>query len=251
MRGASRVFRASKHAALIFGHPRHSRTLSSSMHVLAASENVDPAGTMAVEPPAKQARVAPPPPAAAPESFRVQRISDKASLPKRGSAKAAGYDISRWAGRRRGRLCGGGPIWAPALEFKRRAARAAAADAGRPTHARTRTRHALQRAAPCLQQDCSQHAGAGTFPSRPAPRRRRPAGRRPQRPSPAMTSPPLTPPVPRTPSSPRAARPASPPASASPSPRAPTAASRRGRASPPRASSTRGRAWWTRTTAGS
>ncbi|GBF88225.1 dUTP pyrophosphatase [Raphidocelis subcapitata] len=65
------------------------------MQVLAAhSENVDPSSTAAMEPPAKQARVAPPQPAAAEESFRVQRISDKASLPTRGSAKAAGYDIS-------------------------------------------------------------------------------------------------------------------------------------------------------------
>ena len=69
------------------------------MQVLAAqSENVAP-GCSAMEPPAKQARLAP----EAAESFRVQRISDKASLPKRGSAKAAGYDISRYA-----RECGSG-----------------------------------------------------------------------------------------------------------------------------------------------
>ncbi|KAI8467058.1 MAG: dUTPase-like protein [Monoraphidium minutum] len=44
-----------------------------------------------MEPPAKQARIAP---GAAAESFRVQRMSDKATLPKRGSAQAAGYDIA-------------------------------------------------------------------------------------------------------------------------------------------------------------
>lgn len=60
-----------------------------SMQVLASGlENVAPsAGSM--EPPAKQARLH------ATESFRVQRIREDATLPKRGSSKAAGYDISR------------------------------------------------------------------------------------------------------------------------------------------------------------
>jgi dUTPase len=69
-------------------------------HVLAASsaENVAPstgaaAGSKgaAMEPPTKQARLT--------ESFRVQRMHERATLPKRGSAKAAGYDIARCGGR--------------------------------------------------------------------------------------------------------------------------------------------------------
>lgn len=57
------------------------------------AQNVGPtAGSM--EPPTKQAKIDAA--NAAPEpSLLVQRISDKASLPKRGSAKAAGYDIAR------------------------------------------------------------------------------------------------------------------------------------------------------------
>jgi dUTPase len=58
--------------------------------LMALPENVAPSCSDA-EPPTKQPRLAP----ETPESFRVQRISSNATLPTRGSAKAAGYDISR------------------------------------------------------------------------------------------------------------------------------------------------------------
>ncbi len=98
------LFRASSLNKLICSRPlQHTQQPllhTSSMQALADhSENVAPptstsGAAAAMEPPTKQARISP---AAAPvdESFRVQRMSDKASLPKRGSAKAAGYDISR------------------------------------------------------------------------------------------------------------------------------------------------------------
>ncbi|KIY93499.1 dUTP pyrophosphatase [Monoraphidium neglectum] len=56
---------------------------------MALPENVAPSCSDA-EPPTKQPRLAP----ETPESFSVQRISSNATLPTRGSAKAAGYDIS-------------------------------------------------------------------------------------------------------------------------------------------------------------
>lgn len=68
----------------------------SAMQVLGASNSEN----VAMEPPAKQARVAP----SDPEVFRVQRISAAATLPVRGSTKAAGYDIARCA-----RGCGSVP----------------------------------------------------------------------------------------------------------------------------------------------
>lgn len=65
---------------------------SRKMNVLEASnaQNVGPTPGSSMEPPAKQAKLD-----AAEPALLVQRISDKASLPKRGSAKAAGYDIAR------------------------------------------------------------------------------------------------------------------------------------------------------------
>jgi hypothetical protein len=75
------------------------------MQVLNATENLAPSST-AAEPPAKQARLVTAAAAAAAgdaamaaaeeETFRVQRISERAVLPARGSAKAAGYDIARY-----------------------------------------------------------------------------------------------------------------------------------------------------------
>ena len=65
------------------------------MQVLAAhSENMaPPTSTSGMEPPTKQQRISIP----VDESFRVQRISEQATVPKRGSAKAAGYDLARCA----------------------------------------------------------------------------------------------------------------------------------------------------------
>jgi hypothetical protein len=71
----------------------------------ARSENVAPGSSGMSEPPAKQPRLAP---EAAEPAFRVQRVSDKATLPKRGSAKAAGYDLARCGG---GGSAGGRAIW--------------------------------------------------------------------------------------------------------------------------------------------
>lgn len=79
---------------LPFSHRLLPRTLST---IAMAAPNGAAATDAVHEPPQKISKIAP--------LLKVKKLSDKAVLPSRGSALAAGYDLSRYALRRRPPVC--------------------------------------------------------------------------------------------------------------------------------------------------